>query len=704
MMDIFNTRTIQLDSGDPEQKRQEIKEYFKKTWALDDRLYEHLVRDEAFYQRPEPLRHPLIFYFGHTAGFYINKLIVARLLENRVNAHYESMFAIGVDEMSWDDLDERNYDWPEVEQVREYREEVRGLVLSVITELPLTMPITWDDPFWLIMMGIEHQRIHIETSSIIIRRMELSELRQLPQWEYCPHTGEPPENQLLPVEGGSVHLGKGRDHMLYGWDNEFGSHEAVIEGFLASEFLVSNREFLSFIEDGGYHKSEWWTEEGRQWLEFSEATHPLFWRPAGEEYRLRLLAREIPMAWNWPVEVNWLEAKAFCNWKASITERPIRLPTEDEYYRLYDLHDLPDQPYWQKAPGNINLEYWTSSCPVDHFRFGKFCDVIGNVWQWTETPISGFEGFEVHPWYDDFSTPTFDTQHNLFKGGSWISTGNEATRDARYAFRRHFFQHAGFRYIESEAELDQPQPMYESDHIVSQYCEAHYGRPYHGVLNFQVQCAAICLEQMADKAKKRALDLGCSVGRASFELAREFEFVQGLDFSARFIRIGHQLQERGMIRYELAEEGDNVTFHEHRLEEFGLEDVADRVEFFQADAMNLKPRFTEYDLILAANLLDRLPDPATFLQSIHTRLNSGGMLVLSSPYTWLTEFTEKSKWLGGFRQDGEPVTALETITEILDPHFNLVEGPRDLEFVLRETARKFQHTISQLTLWQLKDA
>jgi formylglycine-generating enzyme required for sulfatase activity len=57
---------------------------------------------------------------------------------------------------------------------------------------------------------------------------------------------------------------------------------------------------------------------------------------------------------------------------------------------------------------------------------GEFCDVIGNVWQWTRTPIMPFKGFEVHPLYDDFSVPTFDGRHNLIKGGSWIATGNEA--------------------------------------------------------------------------------------------------------------------------------------------------------------------------------------------------------------------------------------------------------------------------------------
>ena len=51
---------------------------------------------------------------------------------------------------------------------------------------------------------------------------------------------------------------------------------------------------------------------------------------------------------------------------------------------------------WEKAPGNINLEHYASPCPVNKFRNGDFYDVIGNVWQWTETPITGFSGFHVN--------------------------------------------------------------------------------------------------------------------------------------------------------------------------------------------------------------------------------------------------------------------------------------------------------------------
>jgi len=699
-MDLLKSRTVILDSGSAEQKKNEILEYFLQTFDIDSRLYDHLTSDEAFYLRSEPLRHPLIFYYGHTASFFINKLNIAKLSETRINAEYESMFAIGVDEMSWDDLNEQNYTWPTVEEVRNYRRQVRDFVAQIIQDLPLTMPVSWNSPFWLIMMGIEHQRIHLETSSVIIRRLPINLVQPLDGWNNCPILGEAPHNSLISVSGGTIQQGKDTSHPLYGWDNEYGTFESDVHDFKAARHLVSNKEFLQFIEESGYTTEEYWTAEGWQWRSYTEAVHPVFWVYKNGTYLLRTVASEIEMPWSWPVETNYLEAKAFCNWLAKKENRAIRLPSEAEWYRLHDLHNIPDQPYWEKAPGNINLEHYCSPCPVDTFKFGSFYDLIGNIWQWTETPITGFEGFEVHPWYDDFSTPTFDTQHNLIKGGSWISTGNEATRDSRYAFRRHFFQHAGFRYVQSNQPLAINETMYESDTAVSQYCEAHYGQRFFGVDNFPAKCASICLDLMADKTKSRALDLGCSVGRASFELATEFDFVNGLDFSARFIRIAHQMQEKGYIRYELQEEGEIVSYHERKLKDYELMETASKIEFFQADAQNLKPQFTDYDLILAANILDRLSKPGVFLDNIHTRLTGGGFLVLTSPYTWLEEFTSKQNWLGGFRKDGEPHTSLGGITRILNPHFRMVQDPMDIEFVTRETGRKFQHSISQITIWQ----
>lgn len=702
-MNLRTTRTTILNQGSPEQKRAEILAYFHATYDIDERLYETLKEDATFYLRADRLRHPLIFYFGHTATFFTNKLTIARVIDKRINPKYESMFAVGVDEMSWDDLDERHYDWPTRQEVKEYRDKVREMMDHLIRTLPLTLPITWESPWWAIMMGIEHERIHLETSSVLIRQLPIDQVVQLPFWEICHEAGEPPANKLLPVTGGKVVLGKPKDHALYGWDNEYGSHEAEVGDFKAAKHLVSNREFLEFVEAGCYRDQQWWSEEGWNWREFKQADYPLFWIKTSDGWKLRTMASEIPLPWNWPAEVNYLEAKAFCSWKAAQTGKPIRLPTEDEWNRLRDVCEIPDQPYWDKAPGNINLEYWSSSCPVDSFPFGDFYDVLGNAWQWTETPIYPFHGFEIHPWYDDFSTPTFDTKHNLIKGGSWISTGNESTRNSRYAFRRHFFQHAGFRYVESSAPVVIHDDQYESDALTAQYCDAHYGPEHFGVPNFAAACARICLEFMEGRTKGRALDLGCAVGRAAFELAKGgFEKVTGLDFSTRFFRLATRMQEEGFLRYAFPEEGEIVSFHEISLTDLGLEGVRERVGFSQADACNLPDKFTGYDLVLAANLIDRLYSPRRFLSSIHERMNRGGLLVITSPYSWSEEFTKKEEWLGGYRDAGEPAWSLDGLQAALSPHFRLLGEPRDVPFVIRESRRKFQHSVAEMTVWELK--
>ncbi len=699
---LKKTHTTVLNSGDADSKREEIRQYFHASYSLDEALYETLKYHETFYKRADPLRHPLIFYFGHTAVFYINKLIIAKLIDRRLNPSFESMFAVGVDEMSWDDLDMTHYDWPEVDAVKTYRDAVREHVDSLIRTMPLTMPITWDSPFWAIMMGIEHSRIHLETSSVLIRQLPIDEVRRHPLWEMCTISGPAPENEMAGVPGGTVQLGKAKDHPLYGWDNEFGTCKADVQSFAASRYLVSNQEYLQFVEDGGYGEQRWWTEEGWAWRNYRQSQHPLFWIPDGSRYRFRHVLQEIEMPWNWPVEVNQLEAKAYCNWMAARTGRPIRLPTEDEWYLLRDRHVQEDQPYWDSAPGNINLEHYASSCPVDQFAFGEFYDVIGNVWQWTETPISGFSGFDVHPYYDDFSTPTFDTKHNLMKGGSWISTGNEATRDSRYAFRRHFQQHAGFRPVESDAPVSIVRNLYETDAVLCQYCELHYGDNYFGTANYPSVLAERCISLTEGRRRGKALDLGCAVGRASFELARAYDQVTGLDFSANFIRLGVEMQERGRILYTRQDEGELTTYVERTLEEIGLADVTGRVTFQQADPCNLKEIYTGYDLVLAANVIDRLYSPRKFLDSIHTRINKGGLLVLTSPYDWLQKYTERSEWLGGFRKDGEPYTTFEALREILSGHFVMVGLPEDIPFVIRETRRKYQHILSQMTVWRRK--
>ena len=693
-------QTILLTGESVSKKREELHEYFEQTWRLYESLFEVINNDNAYYKKAEPLRHPLIFYYGHTATFFINKFKLGKIIEQRVNEDFEAMFAIGVDEMSWDDLNQEHYDWPSVRAVRQYREEVRHLIHCVIDDMEITLPITQDQPAWAVLMGIEHERIHLETSSVIIRQLPIEDVSEHPLWASCTDTGNAPNNSWVSVSGKSVVLGKSQADATYGWDNEFGQQNCRICDFKVSKYLVSNQEYLEFVQQQGYLKRRFWSQEGQAWLDYTKAQMPRFWIERSGKFWQRNLTEEIPLPMNWPVEVNQLEAKAFCNWKAEKEQKTVRLLTEAEWTLLRENID-GDAPTWPEIPGNLQLAFYASSCPVNRFEHAGIYDIVGNVWQHTETPIDGYSGFEVHPLYDDFSTPTFDGKHNLIKGGSWISTGNEALSSSRYAFRRHFYQHAGFRYVQSEQNPQEMNSMniYETDELISQYLEFHYGAEYFHVRNFSVNGIEQVMQSIELKQHSKALDIGCSVGRATFELAKHFEHVDGIDFSARFIQQAYALTEHGEKRYTIRTEGDLVEFKCASLQELGYSHLANKVNFMQGDACNLKPQFSGYDLVYASNLIDRLSDPRVFLDKITERINQGGYLVIASPYTWLEDYTDKSKWLGGIKVNGENQTTLDGLTEALINSYELI-AVKEVPFVIRETRRKFQHSLSEMSIWR----
>jgi len=186
----------------------------------------------------------------------------------------------------------------------------------------------------------------------------------------------------------------------------------------------------------------------------------------------------------------------------------------------------------------------------------------------------------------------------------------------------------------------------------------------------------------------RALDLGCAVGRSSFELARFVPKVVAIDFSRSFIRAANQLQKKGMIKFRLLEEGNTTQTVVARVPP--KIDRA-RVSFRKGDALHLPKNLGSFDLVLAANLIDRLPDPKMFLAKLLPNLVSPkGHILLTSPYTWTSEYTPKSKWF----QD-----SFATLKKLLRPHFRLIHR-QHLPFVLREHRRKFQYTFADATLWQ----
>ncbi|MBU0782615.1 MAG: putative 4-mercaptohistidine N1-methyltransferase [Gammaproteobacteria bacterium] len=241
---------------------------------------------------------------------------------------------------------------------------------------------------------------------------------------------------------------------------------------------------------------------------------------------------------------------------------------------------------------------------------------------------------------------------------------------------------------------------YETDELLNQYLAFHYGSAYFDVPNYPEHCAQLCIEFMGKRPRQKALDLGCAVGRSSFDLAKGFDAVLGIDLSSRFIDAANRLKFGETLPYYLHDEGELGHTVEISLKTTEFESVKNKVQFEVGDACQLGSEHTQYDLIFAGNLIDRVNNPSAFLSDLAHRIVPGGLLVISSPYTLLTEYTPKQNWIGGLTVNGEPRTVLQGMQTVLEPHFKLLAAPRDVPFVIRETSRKFQHSIAEMSVWE----
>lgn len=248
-------------------------------------------------------------------------------------------------------------------------------------------------------------------------------------------------------------------------------------------------------------------------------------------------------------------------------------------------------------------------------------------------------------------------------------------------------------------------PFYESDRALGEYLLFHYGKAEEllpwpegpvAALNYPVRCVSECVEAALVPGNARGLDLGCAVGRSTFELARSCTEVVGIDFSHRFIEVANQLQRDGVVEYRYVEEGQITK--PATAEVPGDIDRA-RVRFEQGDAQGLRPGLGIFDVVLMANLVDRLADPERCLSALPDLVKPGGQLILSTPCTWLEEYTPLERWLGGFGQGGRPVRTLDGLRDRLEPRFELLQV-RDLPFLIREHARKYQWSVAQASCWR----
>jgi putative 4-mercaptohistidine N1-methyltranferase len=239
--------------------------------------------------------------------------------------------------------------------------------------------------------------------------------------------------------------------------------------------------------------------------------------------------------------------------------------------------------------------------------------------------------------------------------------------------------------------------IYETEKLLAEYLLFHFGQdseilPPGGnwptgmqdALGFPQRTVA----HFSESEVERGLDLGCAVGRSTFEMARNCDEVLGIDFSHSFIAAAEKLGRGEMISYARWEEAGLKTELIARAPA-GIDRSG--VHFTQGDAMDLPTDLIQFDRVHAANLLCRLPEPNRLLERFPNLVKPGGELVLATPCTWLEEFTPVSNWpVGG---------TLAWLKNSLNPTFELIREV-DEPFLIRETARKFQWTRSLVTVWK----
>jgi formylglycine-generating enzyme required for sulfatase activity len=292
--------------------------------------------------------------------------------------------------------------------------------------------------------------MHQETLHYILHRLPYDQKRRPddlpPPWI----GGEPPQPQSVRIPAGRATLGADPESLAFGWDNERPAHAADVDAFSIDRDSVANREYLQFVEAGGYLDEALWNPEGWQWRTEREVRHPLFWELHRGAWFWRgmwdLLA--LPMAW--PAYVTHAEASAFARWKKR------RLPTEAEYHRAAfaapsgaeRLHPWGDAPP-DASRGNFDFQRW-DPVPVGSFPRGDSAwgvrDLVGNGWEWTSTVFAPFAGFHPMPSYPEFSADFFDGKHYVMKGASPATARELVRRSLRNWFRPTYpYVYAKFR-------------------------------------------------------------------------------------------------------------------------------------------------------------------------------------------------------------------------------------------------------------------
>ncbi|MDR5839020.1 SUMF1/EgtB/PvdO family nonheme iron enzyme [Caballeronia sp. LZ034LL] len=419
--------------------RHPLLERLAEARRVTDELF-GVVKPEHLYDRPIAERHRIVFYIGHLEAFDRN-LFDQRLFDlPSPNPAYDQLFAFGIDPVDGGLPSDQPADWPTLDEVRAYRDTLRAAIDACFDPVELaTAPLSPDDsPAQLLEVAIEHRLMHAETLAYMLHQLPVDR-KIAPSDALSDRRSERPlAHETVRVPAGSVTLGLARDSGLFGWDNEFGEQRVDVPAFEIDRHMVTNGDWLRFMEAGGYANRAVWDDADWTWKEEQRIAHPAFWIPSGGAWTLRTMFDEIALPLDWPVFVSHAEAKAYARWAGK------KLPSEAQWQRA-----ALGAPH--VAEGNFDFRRWDPSPvqahPDNRSEFGVEGQ-FGNGWEWTSTEFAPLDGFEPFPFYLGYSANFFDGKHFVIKGGSPRTAACMLRPSFRNWFQGHYqYVYAGFRCV-----------------------------------------------------------------------------------------------------------------------------------------------------------------------------------------------------------------------------------------------------------------
>ncbi|HSH72963.1 MAG TPA: ergothioneine biosynthesis protein EgtB [Methylophilaceae bacterium] len=319
---------------------------------------------------------------------------------------------------------------PDLAEVLAYRHAVDQ---SVIAALRLGIN---DEQAEIIELGLYHEQQHQELFLTDIL-YNLAQNPILPAYQVkTAGTSEHPaldspgkKSSMVAFEGGLVLTG--HDGNGFGFDNEFPQHKVYLEPFLLASTLVTNEDWIAFIEDGGYRNPLLWLSDGWKTVQTEGWQMPLYWQRE-DDYRCMSLAGLQPVSMKAPVcHISFFEADAFARWSGK------RLPTEVEW----ELAALP-----QPITGNFaeSGQYSPQAIVSDASQqdSNPVKQLFGDVWEWTASPYVAYPGFKTRPGAVGEYNGKFMNGQYVLRGGSCVTPASHI----RASYRNFFYPHQRWQF------------------------------------------------------------------------------------------------------------------------------------------------------------------------------------------------------------------------------------------------------------------